>query len=1698
MADETYQRTLPIEPPKPVELPQYQDRPDLAAQQPPQFTNTPIVNHAWDHKPTFGETANALLKENDFYVLGSLAADRFIAPTVRDHTEDPDFHPIEAARGTWAENEVSKLVGLKNRAEFDDFIARGQDHIDNDQILAAGGWGTTALRLANGMVSPAAVMPVFMGPKLLGTAGRLATAGAVTAAVAEPFYQAENPTRTAGDAAFAIGAGTLGSVVLGKLFRWTPPEEAAKVTQSIKEARGEVPHVERTVGNQTIVNATDDASSVHLDDNPIGPDAAAVSQKMKDADGAQYKIEGDQVSEVKGDVSINPNAKVTDNGELDTGGVDPGQPVRATGTGGSVGAASADDRSLAPRDVTPTPQLRLVRDKVGNVVDGFVKTKAGGYVADLVTPIGRMMNTIGTSPVGDVLENSFSKTARATMLNLAETAIRVVDEKLGKVKATGGGAVETFKKIENDALQYNAVRSVELAYAEHAYGSAAKEPNSRLIGSNYWPGRPQDKMTYEQFNERVFIALNNGDKDLFGQANFGDADAAVEKAAAEVRVHFDQWAERASKAQFEDGTTMLAEAFKAPRGALSYAPHMYDSAKIDANWPEFVSMWRDSLRADQEVKAAAKDRIINYKDEHDEVTDRLAKAYTRIGSIEKRIKEIDTRQSEREMVGRTQDVREESALDRVESATKLSQEVRDDIQFLRDTLGENSAEVKMLEAELAQLEKEAKPISARELAKIEKEELDRYITDTEHKKALEIAVGRRSKDEPTSILHWIAHEGGVADPKGDLASALGQGAKPIKYRSITPGKPIQFETREEALQYADDNNISHKQVVGTTVKTKRTQVDKQLITPLKTGLVDNNTFNSWAHRFREMAPEHFGENPPEDNEVIDIISDAIRGHDPDWFRDAQPGAETNRLADAYREAFANIDAEPKNLKEAIKVLSTSFDERMLERLNNALDAGGRAGRAGGDLAEAKGAKAEAQRYIGKLIEKRRIADAKKSGANDVLSEVNIAKTENRGRIGQLEDRRANLEELKTMLENITQSLSSRNDELWSKIEKELEDWQGDTTNEFRRALKDRAEIEQRRLEDAAAGKTVRNGRLRTSDNAAYKAIDSIIASHRDLSETELNDKALEIAHNVRGAPAGRLSYDGDGVPHGKSAGMTDNGERGSFKDRTVNIPIEKKMQFLTTDMREVMASYARTAQTDVLLVEKFGSLDFENVFKNVRAEYSREMKANEARFQKGEINRNTYDRQQDNIRRQMEKDETNLKGVLERVRGIYGYNPDQLTSGVAAFARDLNNINTLTSLGRAMLNSLNDAGGMAAMRYGVTKVLGQQWMPYISSLMKANAREFNSEVRRQAREMSIGMETALTLMTHNMDAISNVRVGNRFSKTLAYGASRFQVANGLVLWTDMVKSAAMLPAARNFADAAERIRLGKQTQRDIENMAEANIPDYVAIQIANEWNAHATKMNGAMFPNVDKWADQEAVKYFKAAMRKEVDTLVITSGVGSSPLWTASTLGRSIGQFKAYMFAAHEKMYLANMQRLDHHVGTGLAFSLGLGALSYAFYQWSKGEGVSDNPAQVFKEAFDRAGMAAKYNEVNKVLSKATGGNVDWGRAIGATAPLTRRSDNSVLADVFGTGANLIEKGLKVGGHIGAGLAAPKGKKFTDYFTGKDVNDIRTSIGIGQNQFFPGGLIYDGAEVGITNLFGIPQTPKQKEKAKRFDRWMGN
>lgn len=1677
MADETYQRTIPIEPPKPVELTPYQNRPDLAAQQPPQFTSPPIADHAFDRKPTFGETANALLKENDFYVLGSLASDYFY-PTVKDHTEDPDFHPLEAAKGTWAENEVSKLVGLRNRAEFDDFIARGQEHIDNDQILAAGGWGTTALRLANGMVSPAAVMPVFMGPKLLGTAGRLATAGAVTAAISEPFYQAENPTRTAGDAAFAIGAGTLGSVVLGKLFRWTPPEEAAKVTQSIKEARGEVPHVERTVGNQTIVNAADDPTAVHLDDNPFGPDAAAVSQKMKSADGSEFVVKGDQVTEVKGDVSIDPNARVTDNTELDTGGVDPGQPVRATGTGGSVGAATADDRSLAPRDVTPTPQLRLVRDKVGNVIDGFVKTKVGGYVADLVTPIGRMMNTIGTSPVGDVLENSYSKTARATILNLAETSIRIVDDKLGKVKATGGGAVETFKKIENDALQYNAVRSVELAYAEHAYGSAAKEPNSRLIGSNYWPGRPQDKMTYEEFNERVFIALNNGDKDLFGANKFGAADAAVEKAAQEVRVHFDQWAERASKAQFEDGTTMLAEAFKAPRGALSYAPHMYDSAKIDNDWSGFVEMWRDSLRADQEVKAAAKDRIINYKDEHEEVTNKLADAYKRIGAIDRRIKEIDVRQSEREIVGRTQEAREESALDRVESAEKLAKEVRDDIAYLRESLGENSEEIKMLEAELAQLTKEAKPISARELAKIEKEEVDRYITDADHKKALEIAVGRRNKEEPQGILEWIAREGGVSDPGGNLKSALGKGSKPIRYYTVIPGE---------------------KQIVdGKEVKGKSRRLTHDLIKPLKNTIAENNTFNAWANRFREMAPEHFGDEIPDDNEVINIISDAIHGQEPEWFKDIQPGAETNRLADSYKEAFAEAGVEPKNLKEAIKALSSSFDERMLERLNMSLDAGGKAGRAGGDLTEARGARAEAQRYVGKLIEKRKLADAKQVGANGVLNEINVAKTENRGRIGQLEDRRANLEETRTILENVKDALSARSDNLWSKIEKELEDWQGDTTNEFRRALKERRDLEQKRAIDAAMGRSEpRPGRLRTSDTAANKAIDSIIASHRDLSETELTDKALEIAHNVRGAPAGRLSYDGDGVPHGKSVGMTDNGERGSFKDRVVNIPIEKKMQFLTTDMREVMASYARTAQTDVLLVEKFGSLDFENVFKNVRAEYSREMKANENRLQRGEITRQTYDRQQEGIRKQMEKDESNLKGVLERVRGIYGYNPDQLTSGVAAFARDLNNINTLTSLGRAMVNSLNDAGGMAAMRYGVTKVLGQQWMPYISSLMNANAGAFNAEVRRQAREMSIGMETALTLMTHNMDAISNVRVGNRFSKRLAYGASRFQVANGLVLWTDMVKSAAMLPASRNFADAAERFRLGKQTQRDIENMAEANIPDYVAIKIANQWNAHSSEMNGAKFANIDKWTDQEAVKYFKAAMRKEVDTLVITSGVGSSPLWTASTLGRSIGQFKAYMFAAHEKMYLANMQRLDHHVASGMAFSLGLGAMSYALYQWSKGEEISDNPAQIFKEAFDRGGMAAKYNEVNKVLSKATGGNVDWGRALGATAPLTRRQDNSVLADVFGTGANLIEKGLKVGGHLGAGLAAPQGKKFTDYFTGKDVNDIRTSVGIGQNQFFPFGLIYDGAEAGVTHLFGIPQTPKQKEHAKKVNNVLG-
>ena len=59
--------------------------------------------------------------------------------------------------------------------------------------------------------------------------------------------------------------------------------------------------------------------------------------------------------------------------------------------------------------------------------------------------------------------------------------------------------------------------------------------------------------------------------------------------------------------------------------------------------------------------------------------------------------------------------------------------------------------------------------------------------------------------------------------------------------------------------------------------------------------------------------------------------------------------------------------------------------------------------------------------------------------------------------------------------------------------------------------------------------------------------------------------------------------------------------------------------------------------------------------------------------------------------------------------------------------------------------------------------------------------------------------------------------------------------------------------------------------------------------------------------NIEHWDDAEAATSFKVSILKSVDWTINTPTQGMLPSWMTGKTGSILGQFKSFMFAAHQQ-----------------------------------------------------------------------------------------------------------------------------------------------------------------------------------------------
>lgn len=547
------------------------------------------------------------------------------------------------------------------------------------------------------------------------------------------------------------------------------------------------------------------------------------------------------------------------------------------------------------------------------------------------------------------------------------------------------------------------------------------------------------------------------------------------------------------------------------------------------------------------------------------------------------------------------------------------------------------------------------------------------------------------------------------------------------------------------------------------------------------------------------------------------------------------------------------------------------------------------------------------------------------------------------------------------------------------------------------------------------------------------------------------DYATELANNITGNVSRLAQVD-------MSVGM-----RGPMKGRYLNIPYDTKKRWLEKDSEKVLDRYLRTMGSDIELFRAFG----DRGGRRAVDEAIEDMTRIGLQMQETGVSAKTLARHQKAMQRRIQE----LEATIERIRGTRSLptNPNALSYRLGRF---FINWNVAGMMGSAAITSVPDAARVV-FAHGMTKSLGDSWVPFLRGLVDESQGAANKALRRELQYMGIGVESFLHQRARNMlDILEPMANQSKVERGMEWLAQKTPVLGLLSAWSDGMKLITAAATNARLTRIIEDAQAGKATPDDIKYLAVAGIDERMVGRIAAQMEEHSTKYNGLMLNNVGDWTDYEAMRVWMAAMAREDQRLVITPGL-EKPLWLdGSMTGRIIGQFRSFTMAANSKMLVAGLQTRGTqamYAAQSAAISMALGALSYYIWAMSGPESRREemrnaSMGQWVDQALYRSGVLGAFEEA---------------RVIGAEIPLTRPLVTFGNSDLPGRRADSVLEAI-------AGPTFGKAGDIAQFLQGLDEpteGTVRTARRLlpWQNIFWLR-QAFDLLEQGTSSAFNLPET----------------
>ena len=414
----------------------------------------------------------------------------------------------------------------------------------------------------------------------------------------------------------------------------------------------------------------------------------------------------------------------------------------------------------------------------------------------------------------------------------------------------------------------------------------------------------------------------------------------------------------------------------------------------------------------------------------------------------------------------------------------------------------------------------------------------------------------------------------------------------------------------------------------------------------------------------------------------------------------------------------------------------------------------------------------------------------------------------------------------------------------------------------------------------------------------------------------------------------------------------------SVKARTLEIPDELIEEFLESDIEVLLRHHTRTMGMDIEIARRFGSIDMKNVIDDVVDEYGRL------------IDETTDLEKKQALRKGLEDDLRDIRGLRDRLRGTYGASKDPHAMS-SRFVRTMKSFNVLVGMGGAMVSSIPDVARVVMVE-GFEAAYGKGLKIHFAKQSKAINKLSKSELRKSA----VAADAVLGLRAHAFADLGDV-FGNRFAVERVLNASTgaMFVLNGLNIWNQALKEFAGNVTMLRMTEAIMK-PWNKLSKADKEKLLKNGIGQQEHMRMAQQIKNHGEQIDGEWMPNTEAWQDPTMRLSFRNALNQNVERIIITPGAGDRALWTSTEFGSLITQFKSYGQAATVRMLASGLQERDGAFWQGAFLLVGLGAMVNEMKRAQYGLDRKETFDEKLINAIDRSGITGFFMDVNNAVEK--------------------------------------------------------------------------------------------------------------------------